>query len=70
MARAKKKNRKGSTGTQPRWESCAGCGKQIDINGNGWVMLIDKEIVHHTIDCLKEVVRRKNDEKIPSFDEL
>ena len=75
---AKVKKRSGSGNVKPRFESCAGCGKGIDLNSSDWVVLYDfksdtKSLVHYaTADgwpCADKLGER-DEYELPSFESL
>jgi hypothetical protein len=46
MAKVKKKSSRRNV--KPRFESCAGCGKGIDLNNSDWVVLYDAQTQEET----------------------
>jgi hypothetical protein len=69
MARVKKSNRKGSARTIQGWESCCGCGGEINLSRNDWVIILTGEYLHHKQECF--ILRReKENASIPSFDDI
>jgi hypothetical protein len=75
MAKGKKKSSRRNV--KPRFESCAGCGKGIDLNNNSdWVVLYDaqtqeRNLVHYATEdgwpCADKLGER---DELPSFESL
>lgn len=68
MARAKKKDSKGVAGVRRRRQPCDGCGVDIDLDSESFIIFLDGKFVHpHRVDgtwpCL-------NQKEIPDFDQL
>lgn len=74
MAKVKKKSSRRNV--KPRFESCAGCGKGIDLNNSDWVVLYDaqaqeRNLVHYATEdgwpCADKLGER---DELPSFESL